>query len=312
MADFDWFIRANLKPRHFRMLVALDDFRNLARVADSMHVSQPAVSMALGELEKGLGLKLFDRTQKGVIPNAYGECLIRQARVVLTSMRQARDELHALQSGASGKISVGVLPAMTLILMPRALAALKERMPMTNVIVHEGAMETMLPDLRRGALDMVVGRLSNQVHARDLAEEPLFHGHIVVVTRRRHPLAKRRNLDWRDLLEYPWVVPPVESQSREPLENILQKHGIAIPANRIETVSVHVVTGYLMETDAVGFLSQGVARHYIKSGALTQLPLALPDPQRPNGITWIAHKQLSPAAKVFTACLREAAELLSL
>ena len=60
MAQLDWFIRANLKPRHLQLLVAMDDYRSLGRVAENVNVTQPAVSKTLGELERGLGVKLFE------------------------------------------------------------------------------------------------------------------------------------------------------------------------------------------------------------------------------------------------------------
>jgi len=305
MAEMDWFIRANLRPRHFRILVALDDLRNLGRVARSLHVSQPAVSIALGDLERGLGLKLFERTAKGVVPNAYGECLIRQARVVLASLTQARDEMQALQSGASGKIKVGALPAMTPGLLPQAIALLKEKTPLTRVIVQEGPMESILPELRRGAVDLIVGRLLGRETLEDVSEETLYSGQNVVVTGPGHPLARRKRLSWQDLVAYPWVLPPAGTLSREPLESVLQKHGLGMPADCLETISIHVITGYLQLTSAVGVLSQVVARHYIDSGQLAQLPLTLPDPQRPIGVTWSRHSPLSGAAQGFIQCLRD-------
>lgn len=245
MAQSDWFIRANLKPRHFRMLVALDDLRHLGRVAQSLHVTQPAVSLALNDIEKGLGFRLFERTPKGMLPNAYGECLIRHARSVLASLAQARDELHALQAGASGKVTVGALPAMRPGLLPKALALLKQRTPHTIVIVHEGSMESMLPELRRGAVDLIVGRLVSREASGDFAEETLYEGHNVVVVGRGHPLARRRRLEWRQLAGHPWVLPPVGSLSREPLESVLQKNGAGLPADCVETMSIDVITGYL-------------------------------------------------------------------
>ena len=75
----DGFLRSGIKPRQWQMLVALDDLRHLGRAASSLNVTQPAVSLALGQLERGLGMRLFERTPRGVVPNAYGECLIRQA-----------------------------------------------------------------------------------------------------------------------------------------------------------------------------------------------------------------------------------------
>ncbi len=308
MARLDWYIRANLKPRHLQLLVALDDLRHVGRVASSLHVSQPAVSLALGELEKGLGMKLFERTPRGVVPNSYGECLIRHARIVLTTLGDARDELHALQTGASGKIAVGALPAVTPGLIPQALLLFKRSSPNTRVVVHEGPMDTLLPELRRNSLDMVVGRLAHPDLSGDLQEETLDEGEVVLVVAQGHAFAKKKRIRWKDLSAFPWVLPPVGSLQREPLESALQQNGCELPANFIETLSVHVITGYLQSSDAIGSLSRVAASHYIGIGVLAQLPLALPDPRRPIGIMWSRHKPVSPAADTFKACLREVAK----
>jgi DNA-binding transcriptional LysR family regulator len=308
MAQLDWYIRANLKPKHLQLLVALDDLRHLGRVAAALHVSQPAVSIALAELEKGLGLKLFERTPRGVVPNSYGECLIRHARVVLDALAEARDELHALQTGASGKISIGALPAVTPGLIPQALLLLKQDAPNTRVVVQEGPMETILPELRRNALDMVVGRLVPSDLAGDLLDEALDPGSMVLVVARKHPLVAKKKLEWQDLAGYPWVLPPVGSLQREPLESALQQNGCSLPGNYVETLSVHVVTGYLQASDAIGSLSRVAAHHYIKTGVLAQLPLALPDPQRPIGMMWSRHRPVSPAVLALKDCLRRAVQ----
>ncbi|XAH24206.1 LysR substrate-binding domain-containing protein [Xylophilus sp. GW821-FHT01B05] len=307
MAQLDWYIRANLKPKHLQLLVALDDLRHLGRVAISQHVSQPAVSLALAEIEKGLGLKLFERTPRGVVPNSYGECLVRHARVVLAALAEARDELHSLQTGASGKVTVGALPAVTPGLIPQALLLLKHDTPHTRAVVREGPMETLLPELRRGTLDMVVGRLIRREASGDLLDETLDVGTMVLVVARQHPLARKKRLRWSDVAGYPWVLPPVGSLQREPLENALQQNGCSLPADFIETLSVHVVAGYLQSSDAIGSLSRVAAQHYIKLGMLAQLPLTLPDPQRPIGMMWSRHKPASPALQAFQECLRQAA-----
>ena len=311
MAQLDWFIRANLKPRHLQMMVALDDLRHLGRVATSLHISQPAVSLALGELEKGLGFKLFERAPKGVVPNAYGECLIKQARIMLGSLAQVRHELHALLSGASGKVHVGALPAMTPGLLPKTLSLLKQKTPLTSIIVQEGSMDALLPELRRGTVDLIVGRLVNRSAKDDLSDESLYEGHNVVVVGLNHPLAARQDLTWKDLGGYPWVLPPVGSLSREPLEDALQQNGGSMPADYVETLSIHVITGYLQQSQAIGVMSQVVARHYIQAGLLAQLPLLLRGPKRPIGMTWSRLKPISPAMETFMQCLRESAQAIA-
>ncbi|VCU69537.1 HTH-type transcriptional regulator GbpR [Pigmentiphaga humi] len=309
MAKLDWYIRANLKPRHLQLLVALDELRNLGKVAVNLNVTQPAVSLALSELEKGLGFKLFDRTARGVQPNAYGECMIRQARTMLSTLAQTRDELRALQSGASGRTALGAMPAMTSALVPHALAALKRISPTTSVQIHEGSMDTLLPDLRRGNLDVLVGRLSSRPSA-DFAEEELFGGASQVVVGCQHPLAGAKQLHWRDLGKYPWVLPPTTSLPREPLEATFQEHGIPIPRDTIETVSVPVIASYLRSTEAVGLLSPVAARHYCGLGMLVVLPLELRGLLRPIGLTWSKQHALSPASELLMRCLREVSSSL--
>ena len=68
MARLDWYIRSNLKPRHLQLLVALDELRHVGRVAEFLHISQPAVSKTLAELERGLELQLFERSPRGLTP----------------------------------------------------------------------------------------------------------------------------------------------------------------------------------------------------------------------------------------------------
>ena len=311
MAQLDWYIRANLKPKHLQLLVALDDLRHLGRVANSLNVSQPAISQALSELERGLAIQLFERTPRGVVPNSYGDCLIRHARVVLATLSEARDELHALQTGSAGKIAVGALPAATPGLIPQALLLLKKRSPHTRVVVQEGPMDTLLPELRRNTLDMVVGRLANADLSGDLSEEVLDEGAVVLVVARRHPLAAKKRIRWEDLSAFPWVLPPLGSLQREPLENALQKNGCELPADVIETLSVHVIAGYLQSSRAIGSLSRVAAHHYISTGTLARLPLNLPDPLRPIGLMWNRHRPVSPAALAFTECLRVAAKSIA-
>lgn len=312
MSEIDRFFRAQLKPRHLQLLVALDDMRNLGKVALSLHVSQPAVSLTLGELERGLGVRLFERTARGVHPTVFGECMIRQARSMLSGLAQTRDELRALMSGASGRCSVGALPAMTPALVPQALQLLKQSAPTTTVALHEGPMDVLLPALRRGGLDFIVGRLRSEALVDDgLAEKPLFDGASALVVRPGHPLARKRRIDWATLAEFAWILPPVGSLPREPLEVAFHQHGAGMPSNTVETLSTHVILAYLQSTDAIGLLSRIAALHYREQGMLAMLPLELPHLLRPIGLTWRRGAALSPAAQQFMRAIEQTSERLA-
>jgi len=307
VAQLDAYIRASLRPRHLQLLVAIDDLRNLGQVAASINVTQPAVSKSLVELERGLGLKLFERTSRGVHPTIYGECLIRHARTMLTDLAHARDELRGLVSGSSGNIRVGVLATAALALLPRSLALLKTRHPGITVLVREGTMETLLPELWLGTLDLIVGRLPEKRVAQGLGEKTLMEEGVTPVAGRHHPLARKKRLRWSDLREYPWVMPPVNTLLREPLERAFERHGIPIPANRIETLSVHVIRAYLHYTDAIAALAIDVSKYYESLGLLSILPLEFPRLVRPVGVTWSRQRPLAPGTQVLIQCLEEVA-----
>ena len=305
MAQLDWYMRANLKPRHLQMLVSLDDYRNVGKVAASLNVTQPAVSKALSELERGLGLSLFERSARGVNPTAYGECMIRHARSVLGGLALARDELRGLMLGTSGKVAVGALPAAAPALLPDAVALLKQRSPTTTVFIREGTMDVLLPELRAGKLDLIVGTLPHAGAGRDLEERILFEERTTVVAGRSHALARRRKLEWADLGNHPWVLPPAGSLLRDPLEIELQRHNVPIPSNSIESLSVHVIVRYLQISDALACLSREVAKHYGKLELIAILPLELPKMVRPVGMTWSRARQLSPGTKLIMRCLED-------
>ncbi len=308
MSQLDAYIRTSLKPRHWQLLVALDDIRHLGKVAASINVSQPAISKTLGELERGLGLRLFERTARGVVPTAYGQCLIRHARTLLSELAQTRDELQGLASGGAGNIRVGVLATAALELLPRALAAFKAKQPGVFVLVREGIMETLLPELWLGNLDLIVGRLP-QGGAQGLGEKTLMEEGVSVVTGRHHPLVKRKRLRWSDLKPYPWVLPPVNTLLREPLERLFEDHALAMPANRIETLSVHVIRAYLEYTDAIAALAADVSRYYESLGLLAILPLELPKLVRPVGMIWNRQRPVSPSTQSLMQCLEDVARV---
>ncbi len=309
MLGFDWYLQINLKARHLRLLATIDTYRNLTQVADITHVTVPAVSKSLAELERGLGLTLFSRTAHGLVPTPYGDCLIRHARAMLTILHQARDDLKALSSGTEGKVYIGMLPASASVLLPQALSILKQRSPDTNVMVIEGTTASLLPELWQGRLDLVVGRLPppadthGSFEEKELLEEP-----VALMTGHNHPLASRKTIKWSDLLPYPWILPPPGSILRDPLERVLEAHDVPLTNNYIETLSIHVARAQLQVSDFIAVLASTPANDTTQP--LHMLPLSLPRLLRPAGVLWNRNRGLTPSAQLMVSCLEEAAQRL--
>ncbi|MGC1330432.1 LysR substrate-binding domain-containing protein [Pseudomonas sp.] len=305
MAEFDWYLQVNLKARHLRLLVAIDTYRNLTQVAEVTHVTVPAVSKSLTELERGLGLTLFSRTAQGLMPTPYGDCLIRHARSMLTVLHDARDQLKALSSGAEGKIRIGMLPASASVLLPQALSLLKQRSPSTNVTIIEGTTEVLLPELWQGRLDLVVGRLPAPGTLGSFEEQELLEEPVVLMTGLHHPLARRKTVEWSDLSPYAWILPPPGSLLRDPLERVLEANDLPLSSNYIETLSIHVVRAHLRVSDSIAIMAVSIASDPVQP--LHVLPLSLPRLVRPVGVLWNRSRDLTPSAQLMVQCLEEAA-----
>lgn len=115
---------------------------------------------------------------------------------------------------------------------------------------------------------------------------------------------------WSDLTLYPWVIPPVNTLLREPLERAFEDHGLAMPANRIETLSVHVIRAYLHHTNAIAALATDVSRYYESLGLLAILPLDLPKLVRPVGVIWNRQRPITPGTENLIECLEEVVRLV--
>jgi DNA-binding transcriptional LysR family regulator len=306
MAQLDAYLTENMKARHLRLLVAIDDFRSLRDVASNATITISAVSKALAEIESGLGVKLFDRTAHGFLPTAYGECVIRHARAALGNLNQAAEEMKSLLTGSTGRVQVGALPTLISSILPKALSLFQRVSPKSTVSVFEGRMSALLPELRRGELDLIVGRLPSRSEMAGLQEHALIDTPVRLVTGAHHPLASHPNPQWADLSGFPWILPPTGSLLREPIENKLAHHGLPIQSHCIETLSTHMIRAYLQVSDAIALHSIDTMYPYADVNPIHVLPL---DPNlvtRPLGIIWRSDRPLAPTAAQLLHCLKRA------
>src|ERR1700722_4904007 len=165
--------RFHLTIRQLTLLVRLDDERSLVRAAARSGLTQPAASKLLREIETTLDVKLFDRHARGMTPTCYGEILVRHARLALSELGLARDEIVALKSGLSGKAAIGTVLSPSTDLVPKAVVRMKRQYPGVLACVEVGSSKELVRKLLKGDLDMVVGRVPDCPRADDLVYEPL-------------------------------------------------------------------------------------------------------------------------------------------
>ena len=310
MPKIDWYIRANLKLRHLQLLAAMDDLGSVNRVAAYLNVTQPAVSKTLAQIEDGLELTLFERSARGMEPTEHGACLIRHARDILERLATARDDLRDISEGRITRVSMGVLPATACVLVPRFIARLEAEVPDVAINVREGTMNTLLPTLRAGDVDIVVGVLPPKRLPVEFDSELLYEDPLAVVVRQGHPLTTIQKLEWPLLSGYPMVLPPPTASTRAPIDAFLQEQEVEVPRRHVESISTLTNVGVLQFTDSVGFLSRALARHFAAQGALTVLPLEVPEAVIRVGLVWMVDRRVGAAHRIVRDLLRETAAQL--
>lgn len=306
MTHIDRVLRSNLKLRHLQLLVVLDQFRHLGRASEFLALTQPAVSKTLAEVERLFGVPLFVRSTRGTEPTVFGHTVVRFARSVLADFDRTRDEIAAVASGAAGRVRVGAMVVATPVLLALAIERLKAVSPQTTVLVEEGDLTRLLPQLRLSELDLFIGRLEPGYAAPDLETEPLYEEPMSIVCGPEHPLAKRRRVTWAELAAQPWVMPPPWASSRVKLDQMFYKHRLNPPVDVIETASFLVTLTCLRERGAIGFWARSVAEHYRDRDLVQLLPIEVFIELPPVGLITLRGRLRTPAAEQFIVCLRAA------
>ncbi len=304
-------LTSRLTIRHLRMVVAIEKEGNLVRAAKRLNMTQSAVTKALQEIEALMKARLFDRTNRGVVPTMFGHTLAQHARLVIAQLAHAEEHLADLRDGTGGRVAIGTLLSAAAELLPTAIARLRRERPKLVVKIVEGTNDVLIPALRAGELDIVVGRLSELPDRLSVVQEVLMDDIALVVVRRGHPLAERGALRLADLAGWEWILPPQETSLRRQIDIAFLEEGLEPPTHAVESVSLLTNRALLIDADYLGVFPAAVARREAAAGAIAILPVALRTTAIPIGITTRANARLSPAAEVLVETLRSTSRELA-
>ncbi len=307
----NWFLRARLKTRQLLLLIALDEQRNIHRASEELHMTQPAASKQLKDLEEMLGVQLFERLPRGMEPTIYGETMIRHARMALTSLSLAHEDIVAIKSGLTGQVDIGTIMTPGIALLPRALTRIKQQAPRLRVGVEMEQSNVLLEQLRRGRLDFMIGRIPERESAAGLSYEELGDEPACAVVRPGHPLLTAKNLQLRDISSQPWILPKQGSILRARCELMFRRAGLEVPVNVVDTTAVLLITPLLQQTDALNVMPIAVAKYYESQGVLNILPIELPVRMDAYGIITVDGHLMSPGAELLLRIVREEARSMA-
>jgi DNA-binding transcriptional LysR family regulator len=300
----------NVQLRHLRCLVAVAQERHLARAAERLALSQPAVSKTLSELEAIVGTRLVDRSKAGRRGvqglTAAGEQLLAHALRALEALDASAQAVAPAAGGRIERLRVGALPSVAPALLPIALARLRDGWPQVQIMVKSAANGVLLDELRAGELDLVVGRMSDPRLMGGLSFELLHTEPLVFAVRAGHPLALKA-ASVQAVLGYPLVVYGEGTSPRHNTESFLSARGLVLPTNALQTLDVAVARALVAVSDAVWITPLGAARGELADGRLVQLRIETAGTEEPVGLLQRSDAEPSALRAAMAALLREAA-----
>ncbi|EPP1010596.1 LysR substrate-binding domain-containing protein, partial [Salmonella enterica] len=256
-----------IRLRHLHTFVAVAQQGTLGRAAETLNLSQPALSKTLNELEQLTGTRLFERGRLGAQLTVPGEQFLTHAVKVLDALNTAGQALNRKEDASADVVRVGALPTAALGILPAAIGRFHQQQKSTSLQVATMNNTMLLAGLKSGEIDLGIGRMSDPELMGGLNYELLFLESLKLVVRPGHPLLQE-TITLSRVMEWPVVVSPKGTVPRQNAEALLQSQGCKMPAGCIETLSAPLSRQLTVDYDYVWFVPSGAVKEDLRQATL--------------------------------------------
>ncbi|OGA74751.1 MAG: transcriptional regulator [Betaproteobacteria bacterium RIFCSPLOWO2_12_FULL_66_14] len=293
--------------RQLSVFVAVAKHLSFARAAEELHLTQPAVSMQIKELEAAVELPLFERAGRSVRLTMPGEYFLVYARRVLATMKEAGDAMAKLRRVQGGRVTIGMVSTAEYF-VPRLLARFRAEHPAVEIRLSVGNnREQLVRQLRDNEVDLaVMGRPPRELDAR---AEPFAANPLGIIAAPEHPLARHRRVAPKALEAEPFIVREPGSGTRAAMEQFFRDQRIA-PPRAMEMSSNETIKQAVIANMGLAFVSLHTVALELSVGQLVALKAAGLPLMRRWHIVNIQAKPLSPAAESFRYFILDQGESL--
>ena len=293
-----------MKLNHLRDALAISERGSLRAAARYLGVSQPALTRSIQELERELGVPLFERQPTGVVVTAMGALFVRRANAVRSELQRAREEIDQTRGKTHGRVSACLSTVPHIALLPYALPAFRARYPDVHLDLSEGLFPTIETSLRSGIVDIYIGPPPVETIGANLLVEKLFANTRVILGRKGHPLAHARSL--RDLIDAQWLSTSVFLNADEELAPLFAHHGLSAPRLIVQGHSALTMLVAIAYSDLLGMLPFQWTEFPLTRDALQRIEVVEPLPAPPICIIRRAGLPLTPAGEYLCDMMRRA------
>jgi DNA-binding transcriptional LysR family regulator len=297
--------RLRLKDLHTLQIVA--EFGSMAKASSRLALSQPAISKAVSDMERLLGVPLLDRSARGVELTDYGRVLLQRGRTIFDELHQGVRDIEHLSDPTTGEVRIGTTAPMT-VFVSQVIGRLSSAYPRITYDVSETDTTSLIRLLRNRELDLVISRWTRQDPGDDLMTETLFRAPLAVLADRHHPLTRRGNIEMGDLLDEKWTLPPPDGYLGRIVADIFTRRKLPRPLVAVSTRSVHMQLNLIASGQFLGMLPARIIGDPANKAWLRALKVDLSDSADPVALITLKTKRLGGAATLFQRACRDVAE----
>ena len=298
-------IGRRLKLHDLHVLLTVAELGSMGKAAERLAVSQPSVSKAIADMEHTIGVRLLDRTPKGVETTAYGRALLRRGMGAFDELRQGIKDIESLADPTVGEVRVGCPEAIAAGLMLAAIARFSRQHP--RVLVSVTAANNMSNEfrlLRDRQVDFLIGALPQPFGNDDLDAEVLYMDRSYLLCGNKHRLARRRRVALDELVNEPWLLPR-EGIFSAYLTQAFDTSGLPIPKIGVRSYSVHQRIGLLVTNRYISAESGSTLRFNAARFPIKVLPVDYAFHPWPVGIVTLKKRTVSPVVQTFLKFVRD-------
>ncbi|KAF1369157.1 DNA-binding transcriptional LysR family regulator [Yokenella regensburgei] len=293
-----------IRLRHLHTFVAVAQQGTLGRAAETLNLSQPALSKTLNELEQLTGTRLFERGRLGAQLTLMGEQFLTHAVRVLDALNTAGQSLTRKEGQENDIVRVGALPTAALGILPAVIGQFHKEQKDITLQVATMSNPMLLAGLKTGEIDLGIGRMSDPELMSGLNYELLFLESLKLVVRPNHPLLQE-TMTLSRVMEWPVVASPKGTVPRQIADTLLQSQGCKMPAGCIETLSASLSRQLTVDYDYVWFVPSCAVKDDLRRAALVSLPIPVPGAGEPIGIITRVDPQHSTAVQTLLSAIRK-------
>lgn len=291
--------------RQLTYFLSVIEHGSVGKAAEHLHMTQPALSKSIRRLEEGLAVKLFERGPEGMTPTSFGVALAAKARFISLEVRNVVEELDDLRGVHRGSVVVGSSPSAAGEILAQATRRAIARRPDLRVTVIEGMQEALLPCLRGGQMDFIVGTTAPDEGGDDVRADLLFRDEVAVIARVQHPLARARRLELSDVVACNWVLANDSDALRRHLMQLFVRAGLAATQPKAISGSAQFIKSLVLDSDFLAYLPRILTQAEESAGLMVALPVAEATWKRDVHILRRTRGSLAPGAQALLNELRQ-------